>query len=264
MTRTAISPRFATSTRENITDSEPDRPPVQRLELEEQLAVLDRLRVADVDPPHDRLDLGLHLVHQLHRLQDAQRLARRDGIALLDERRRAGLRRAVEGADHRALHAHQAVLSRTPDRFRLRLGRGGRNKAWLHLRRPPHAHTRAVLLDRDLADAGLLHDAHDVADLLLTRAVDALRGSRLLAGRALAHGTQEALGLAREQSEQKQLLLARREALRALPQRVHIGRRLVGAAAEQLDRTRHRGVDRPGGVAEAPADEVTELVDERP
>jgi hypothetical protein len=51
-----------------------ERPAVERLELEQQLAVLDGLRVGDVDPPDDRLDLRLHLVHQLHRLQDAQNL----------------------------------------------------------------------------------------------------------------------------------------------------------------------------------------------
>src|SRR4051794_2010644 len=105
MTRTAISPRFATRTRENIRESLLDRverAPVDRLELEEELAVLDRRAVLRVDAPHDRLDLRLHLVHQLHRLEDAERLTRRDGVTFLDERRRARLRRAVEGADHRA------------------------------------------------------------------------------------------------------------------------------------------------------------------
>ena len=47
--------------------------------------------------------VGLDLVHQLHRFDDAQRVAVRDGVADLDERRRARRRRAIERADHRAL-----------------------------------------------------------------------------------------------------------------------------------------------------------------
>src|SRR5579862_5299059 len=104
ITRTAISPRFATRTRLNI-----ERPAVQRFELEEQLAVFDGLRVPDVDRAHDALDLGLDLVHQLHRLEDAERLPGRDRIALFDERGRTRLRRAIEGADHRALDPDEAV-----------------------------------------------------------------------------------------------------------------------------------------------------------
>src|SRR6266566_8959494 len=104
MTRTAISPRFATRTRLNI--SAPslhrvERPARQWLEVEQHLSELDRLGVLHVNPPDDRLELGLHLVHQLHRLEDAERLARCDDVALLDEGRRARLRGAVEGADHR-------------------------------------------------------------------------------------------------------------------------------------------------------------------
>src|SRR5919199_1876788 len=94
MTRTAISPRFATRTRLKRIE----RPPVQRLELEEQLPELDGLGVLDRDRADDALHVGLHLVHELHRLEDAQRLPGRDGVALHDERRRTGLRRAVEGA----------------------------------------------------------------------------------------------------------------------------------------------------------------------
>src|SRR5438067_13691785 len=96
ITRTAISPRLATRTRSNISGPSDgvEQAPVDRLELEQQLAVLDGLRVADVDPPHDRLDLRLHLIHQLHRLQDAERLAGGDGVAFLHERRRARRGRA--------------------------------------------------------------------------------------------------------------------------------------------------------------------------
>src|SRR5215217_161091 len=55
-----------------------ERAAVQRLELEEHLPVLDRLGVLDAHAAHDRLDVRLHLVHQLHRLEDAKRLARGD------------------------------------------------------------------------------------------------------------------------------------------------------------------------------------------
>src|SRR5205814_6677121 len=69
ITRTAISPRFATRTRLNM-----ERTPVQRLELEQQLAVLDGCAVDDMELADDPLDLGLDLVHQLHGLEDAERL----------------------------------------------------------------------------------------------------------------------------------------------------------------------------------------------
>src|SRR3954470_19216151 len=115
ITRTAISPRLATRTRENISgpsrlgalrgwtgrlfqrrarasrrasrSDRVERSSVDGLELEQELAVLDRFAVPDVDRPHDRLALRLHLVHELHRLEDAQRLTRRHGVALLHERR---------------------------------------------------------------------------------------------------------------------------------------------------------------------------------
>ena len=70
---------------------------------EQRLAELDGLAVLD----EDRLDraggVGLDLVHQLHRLDDAQRVALLDRVADLDERLGAGRRRAIERADHRAL-----------------------------------------------------------------------------------------------------------------------------------------------------------------
>src|SRR5690242_10345087 len=45
------------------------------LELEQQLSELDGGRVLGVHSAHDALDLRLHLVHELHRLEDAERLA---------------------------------------------------------------------------------------------------------------------------------------------------------------------------------------------
>src|SRR6185437_3333445 len=121
MTRTAISPRLATRTRVNtLSTLEAWRTAVDRVELEEQLAVLDRLSVLGVDPPNDPLLLGLDLVHQLHRLEDADGLAGADRVAFLDERRRPRRRRAVEGADHRRLDLDRARVERR------RGGRGGR------------------------------------------------------------------------------------------------------------------------------------------
>src|SRR5690242_14550860 len=99
MTRTASSPLLATRTRLNI-----EQAAVDGLEHEEQLAVLDGLSVLAVELPDDPSDLRLDLVHQLHRLEDAERLAGRDRVALLDERRRARLGSSVERSDHRALH----------------------------------------------------------------------------------------------------------------------------------------------------------------
>src|SRR3989442_8242330 len=108
MTRTATSPRFAMSTRENKLERV-QRPGDRGLEVEERLPELHGLAVLDMDRPDEAFDVGLHLVHQLHRLEDAEGLARSDRVALFDERRRARLRRSVEGPDHRGFHANHPV-----------------------------------------------------------------------------------------------------------------------------------------------------------
>src|SRR5262249_53744132 len=171
----------------------PATPPLQcversahdRFELEEELAELDRLRVLDQDRADDAVDVGLHLVHQLHRLENAQRLAGADGLALLHERRRAGLGRAVERPDHRRLDTDEAVRRRQGGR---RLGFVERCQGCglgVLLRRAvvgaTHRHTHAGLLDRHLADPGLLDDAHELADAFCTRLVDASGREGLLA-----------------------------------------------------------------------------------
>ena len=51
--------------------------------------------------------LGRNLVHQLHRLDDAEHLVLLHPLPDLDERGRAGLRAPVEGADDRRLHHRQ-------------------------------------------------------------------------------------------------------------------------------------------------------------
>src|SRR5690242_2145399 len=73
MMRRAISPRFAMRIRWNTWL--PPRPRLGRLEAEERLAVLDRAAVLDEHLHQPAGLLGLDLVHQLHRLDDAEHLA---------------------------------------------------------------------------------------------------------------------------------------------------------------------------------------------
>src|SRR5215510_7796777 len=96
MIRSAISPRLAMRIFLNIAarlGREADR--------EELLAVLDGLPVARVDRDDLALDVGLDLVHELHRLDDAEDLPLADPGADLGERLRLGRRRSVEGSDDR-------------------------------------------------------------------------------------------------------------------------------------------------------------------
>src|SRR6478672_7892183 len=67
---------------------------------EEDLTELDRLRVIHQHLAHDAGDLGLDLVHDLHRLDDADCLTRRDPGAGLDVGIRARLRGLVERPYH--------------------------------------------------------------------------------------------------------------------------------------------------------------------
>src|SRR3954451_7697590 len=87
--RTAASPRFAIRTRRNIAN-------LRQFQLEQRLAVLDRLRVADQHRADHARVLGLELVEQLHGLQHAQHLIDGDGVALADERLSGRRGRAVE------------------------------------------------------------------------------------------------------------------------------------------------------------------------
>src|SRR5262245_54962398 len=110
MILTAFSPRLATSS---------FTAPASRLQLEQQLPELGGRRVLQADGAHDAALLGHDLVEELHRLDQAERLARLDPLAHLDERRLVGRGAAGEGADHRAGVADQAVAG-------LRLAVGGR------------------------------------------------------------------------------------------------------------------------------------------
>src|SRR6185436_9449180 len=87
--RSAISPRLAINIFSNTL-----------LDHEQGLPVFHRLAVLDQDrldgPGHVRLDF----VEQLHRLDDAQRLALGDALADFHEGGRARRRRAIERAHH--------------------------------------------------------------------------------------------------------------------------------------------------------------------
>src|SRR5215217_4838897 len=266
-TRTATSPRFPTRTRENITSKRVERPAVRRLELEQQLPVLDGLAVLDGDRADDRLDVGLDLVHELHRLQDAERLPRRHRVALLDERRRARLGRAIERADHRSLDAHDTVRRRRRWR-RLGLrgrcegGADGRHLGWSSILTPSDGDAQPRLLDRKLADAGLLDDPHQLPDALGAALVDAAADERVVTARAAPDRLEEWLRLDPEQRQQQELLLARGQALGLVADRFEVGRRLVGRhiSREQLDRALDGGIERRGRRPERALHEIAKLV----
>src|SRR3954468_5002539 len=75
MMRSAISPRFAMRIRWNKRCLRPGRwGLLRRLEAEEGLAVFDRAAVLDEHLHQPAGLLGLDLVHQLHRLDDAEHL----------------------------------------------------------------------------------------------------------------------------------------------------------------------------------------------
>src|SRR4029450_9879151 len=175
-------------------------PREHRLEVEERLAELDGLPILDVDRADNALDLGLDLVHQLPRLEDAERLAGCDYVADLDERRRTRLRRPVKDADHRRLDSDRPVGRRfvhgrsetqvpgqpSPPPPPPRAAPPGPPRGRLDRRRllrSAYGHPRALLLHRDFRDAGFLDDAYDFADPLGARLVDAPAEETVLAAR---------------------------------------------------------------------------------
>src|SRR5256886_6954243 len=116
--RSAISPRLAIRIFSNML-----------AENEEGLPVLHRLAVFHEHRLHHAGGVGLDLVHQLHRLDDANRLAFLDGLADLDKRFGVGRRRTVKGTDHGGLH-DMAFLACLGFGCRRRC-RGGRRRASL-------------------------------------------------------------------------------------------------------------------------------------
>ncbi len=85
---------------------------------EQPFAVLHRLAVLHVRAYYLSFVLGRDLIHQLHRLDDAQNLILLHPLADLDEGGRAGLGTAVESADDRGFHHGQL------DRLRLAVRNG--------------------------------------------------------------------------------------------------------------------------------------------
>src|SRR6476619_3080343 len=118
MTRKATSPRFAIRIFLNITARLMPRPlswlgatlslskgrSSHRPDGEEPLAILHRLAVFDVDVHDFAVVLGIDLVHQLHRFDDAEHLPLAHGGAYFDKRRRARFGRPIERADDRRFH----------------------------------------------------------------------------------------------------------------------------------------------------------------
>src|ERR1700680_4283119 len=103
MTRRATSPRFAMRIFLNILTPGAAAPSLRRPDGEEPLPVLYGLPAFDVDIDDLAVVLRVDLVHQLHRLDDAEHLPLRHRRPDLDEGRRTRLRRAIEGTDDRRI-----------------------------------------------------------------------------------------------------------------------------------------------------------------
>ena len=236
------------------------------------LAVLDRLAVLDVDRADDALDLGLDLVHQLHRLEDAERLARRDRVALLDERRRARLR--TRGRTSPTIGAStriDAVGRRSSRRAEAASVRGslGAAAARRDARRllasgarvTPHPSSSTVIsptpVSWTIRTTSRIRSARAWSTPPLRAASSPLD--------AVADRAQERLGLLAEQRQQQQLLLARGEAFCLVAER----RRGRPARPARRRRPATSATARctvasiwPGGVPKRPCEQVAQLVDD--
>ena len=196
---------------------------------------------------------------------------RRDDVALLDERRRARLGRAVEGADHRRLDAHEAVRGRArqataPERGRRPSRRRGRAPA-----RRRRSSVRRTVTRRSpsstviSADAGLLDDAHDLADALGARLVDRAADERLVAA-PRGRGSSRSSGSASSPKSASRISSSSLEARPSASSRSSSKSRpgsAGSASAVQRDGALDVRVDRCGRRAEAALHQLAELVDDR-
>src|SRR3989441_8296149 len=83
-----------------------------RVHPEEELAELDGLGVLHEHLPYHARDFGLDFIHDLHRFDEADHLARRHPASGLDVRLGTGLRGGIEGPHHGCLDLHQVRRSR--------------------------------------------------------------------------------------------------------------------------------------------------------
>ena len=153
---------------------------------------------------------ALSSVEELHRLDQAQGLADGDDVADGDERRRSRLRRAVEEADHRRLDPDDLRVHRLVGDADLRDGDAGcaaRRRGRDRLVGATNGHAHSLVLDLDLAHAGLLDDLHELADPLRALRVDVAAEQRRLARVALSDRREERLRLVAEHRDEDEVLL---------------------------------------------------------
>ena len=111
------------------------------------------------------------LVHRLHRLDDEQRLALADRVADVDIGLAARLGAQIGGADHR--RGHRAGMVGDGHRSGRYAGRAPRrspptrHRRRRRLQRSCDAYAGVLVLDLDLAEAGLVEQFRELADQLL-------------------------------------------------------------------------------------------------
>src|SRR5262245_2599822 len=178
--RSAISPGLVIRLFANLT------PGPALLVHRQRLAIFDLLPVLDEDGDDGAGAGGGDLVHGLHGLDNEQRLSRCHLRSDLDERRRAGLRGAICGADHRRGHSAgmdyellglACCAFRGPRIFALRRADafarfamrqvGGQRGGQVHPARD--LDPAALMLDLDLGKTGLLEKRRQFADQLLVK-----------------------------------------------------------------------------------------------
>src|SRR5712691_1696613 len=146
---------------------------------EQRLSVLYRTAVFDQFRGHDTRHLRLNLVHELHRLDDAEHLPGLDRVAGLDERRRPGSGRIVIRPDDWRFHQHLpgfrlgrwrwSASSRNGNLRRRSDWRRwlGRCRGVLRIRpRPPDAETVFAALQFQFPDPAFIEDLQQLFDLV--------------------------------------------------------------------------------------------------